>query len=536
MARYREAFEQLELCLKERMQAYHTPALVMALTDRVQQMHLFQHGYASLDAQSPIQPEHLFAIGSVGKSFTAIAALQASEAGLLDLHAPVKDYLPWFEVRTPYEPITIHHLLTHSSGLPRGTDFSPDPRGEVFALRNLEVGFAPGKHFWYSDTGYKVLGLALQAATGETYADLIREKILQPLNMNNTFAITTSALRPRMAVGYRDLYDDRPGHACHPLVQAAWVETDSADGCIVSCGEDMARYARMLLNGGRGPHSRLITDASYQKLVRPMIEDDGEAYSYGLYLFDDEGYRVAGHGGDVPGYEAYMWLDLDNGLGAVLLSSQPYPPRASFLALEFFRAAHLGVELPDSPPLPDFTYISNPEDFAGEYHSEDAILTLQAERHHLVLVCGDGQRVTLEQRAFDSFNTNHPGWDRYPLRFGHSDQGQVVEVSYGPLCFVREGYQAIPQYDTPAEWACFTGHYRSHDPWATNFRVFTRKGQLILCEPSGDEEILTPLGSGCFRVGEDDYIPERLAFDQVVEGQALRATRSGCPYYRFFTP
>ena len=79
-----------------------------------------------------------------------------------------------------------------------GADRRAGPaRAAVQLLREQQVGFAPGKHFWYSDTGYKVLGLALQAATGKAYADLIREKILEPLEMHNTFAITTSALRPR---------------------------------------------------------------------------------------------------------------------------------------------------------------------------------------------------------------------------------------------------------------------------------------------------------------------------------------------------
>src|SRR6266540_1093263 len=175
MTRYRETFNLMEQCLRERIQAYHTPALVMALTDRSHVVRRFTYGYANLDEKTPIQADHLFAIGSVGKSFTAIAALQASEAGLVDLHAPVKSYLPWFEVKSPHQPITMHHLLSHSSGLPRGTDFSPDPRGEIYALREQEVGFAPGKHISYSDTGYKVLGLALQAATGKAYADLIGE-------------------------------------------------------------------------------------------------------------------------------------------------------------------------------------------------------------------------------------------------------------------------------------------------------------------------------------------------------------------------
>ncbi|RPJ40415.1 MAG: class A beta-lactamase-related serine hydrolase, partial [Chloroflexi bacterium] len=462
--------------------------------------------------------------------------LQASEAGLLDLHAPVNAYLPWFEVKSPYPPITVHHLLTHSSGLPRGTDFSPDPRGEVFALREQEVGFAPGEHFWYSDAGYKTLGLVLQAVTGKSYADLVREKILEPLEMNNTFAVTASAQRPRMAVGYRDLYDDRPTHSCHPLVPAAWVETDSGDGCIVSSGEDMAKYARMLLNGGRGPRGWLLSEASWQKLFHPLIEDEGEMYGYGIYLFDDEdGNRVAGHGGDVPGYEAYLWLDLENGLGTVVLSSQPYPPRASFLALEFFRAAALGLDPPDNPPLPDFTHISSPDDYAGEYHSEEGLLKLEAENHHLMLVYGD-DRIALEERSLDSFFTNHPDWDRYPLRIGRSADGRVIEVCYGPQWFAGSAYQGPTQFAAPPEWAAYTGHYRAHNPWATNFRVIIRKGQLILCEPSGDEEILVPLSDGCFRIGEEDYIPERLTFDQVVNGQALRAERSGCPYYRFFTP
>jgi CubicO group peptidase (beta-lactamase class C family) len=109
-----------------------------------------------------------------------------------------------------------------------------------------------------------------------------------------------------------------------------------------------------------GPHGAILSEKSFRKMVFPMVEDEGEAYSYGLYLFEDEGYRHAGHGGDVPGYESYLWLDLDNGLGTVVLMSQPYNKRASFIALEFLREAYLGHNIPDPPPLPDFTHISSP--------------------------------------------------------------------------------------------------------------------------------------------------------------------------------
>ena len=101
---------------------------------------------------------------------------------------------------------------------------------------------------------------------------------------------------------------------------------------------------------------------------------------------------------------------------------------------------------------------------------------------------------------------------------------------------VNDRYQGPRTFEAPELWSAFTGHYRSHNPWETNFRVFTRKGRLILCSPSGDEEVLVALPDGQFRVGEEEYIPERIAFEQIVEGKALRALRSNCPYYRFFTP
>ncbi len=535
MSIFHTAFNRLDQCLKERMRVHRTPAMVVALTDAERLAVRATLGYANLESQELLQPDSLFALGSVGKAFTALAMLQACEAGLVDLHAPVKQYLPWFEVQSPYPPITLHHLLTHSSGLPRGTDFSPDPRSEAYALRDLTVGFAPGTHFYYSDLGYKVLGLVLQAVSGYSYADWVRERILEPLEMQHTCAVTTNELRPRMAVGYRSLYDDRPAQLSHPLVPAAWVETDSGDGCMVSTAEDMAKFAQMLLNQGAGPHGRLISLSSYEKMVHPMIEDEGEAYGYGLYLFEDDGYHVAGHGGDVPGYQAYLWLDLDNRLASVVLMTEPYTPRASFLTLEFFRAASLKNALPDLPPLPNFTTVKDPEQYAGVYHGQNCELVIAAEDHHLYLAC-EGQRVVLEEREQDRFYADYPGWELFPLRFERDRKEVVVEVSYGPRRFVNERYSGSLDFSVPPEWLAYAGHYRAHNPWETNFRVYIRKNRLILCAPNGEEEYLVQLSPGCFRIGEEEYIPERLVFDQLVEGQALCATRSGCAYYRFFTP
>jgi hypothetical protein len=147
----------------------------------------------------------------------------------------------------------------------------------------------------------------------------------------------------------------------------------------------------------------------------------------------------------------------------------------------------------------------------------------------------DGVRVELEQRGEDRFYVPHRGWERYLLHFGR-EEGQVVEASFGPEWFAADGYSGPREFQIPPEWSAYPGHYRSHNPWYSNFRIFQRKDRLWLVHPSGEEEALDPLGDGLFRAGAEEHSPERLRFDTVVDGQALRANLSGCEYYRTFTP
>ena len=185
--------------LKQKMAAARTPALTIALLDREQTLYVGTYGYANLETRTPLTPQHLFEIGSVGKVFTAVAILQLHEQGQLDLHAPVTDYLPWFAVNNPFaQPITLHHLLRNTSGLGAGLDFSPDGRGEVWELRQTTLGFAPGSQVHYSNVGYKVLGLVLEAVTQRPYPDIIERQILQPLGMTQSVAQITHDTRARL--------------------------------------------------------------------------------------------------------------------------------------------------------------------------------------------------------------------------------------------------------------------------------------------------------------------------------------------------
>ena len=234
------ALARLDLKIGQKMAAHDTPGLSLVITDRAETLAVRCYGKRDLAANADVTPDTVFEIGSVGKSFTAIALLQLQERGLVDLSAPVTDYLPWFSVRSDYQPITITHLLSHTGGIIGGSDMAYDGRFESWYLRETEVSGPPGERFHYSNVGYKTLGYLIEAITERSYGNIVRERILTPLGMDATVVPITNADRPRMAIGYRALHDDRPRPKGAPLAPATWIETATADGCLASTPEDMA--------------------------------------------------------------------------------------------------------------------------------------------------------------------------------------------------------------------------------------------------------------------------------------------------------
>jgi hypothetical protein len=190
----------------------------------------------------------------------------------------------------------------------------------------------------------------------------------------------------------------------------------------------------------------------------------------------------------------------------------------------------------------DPTRIENAAEYAGTYQPcressgqpDSRVLTLVAEGERLTLSYG-GERIALERRGPDRFYVDHPEFALFLLRFGR-EREKVVEAVHGPDWYTNDRYDGPKTFDSPQEWAAYPGHYRSHNPWLLSFKVVLRKGALALVEPSGHEEPLVPLGSGVFRVRETDRSPERIRFDAIIDGRALRARLSGEDFYATVTP
>jgi D-alanyl-D-alanine carboxypeptidase len=535
-----KAFERIGDAAEQHLPLTHAPGVALAVTDREAVLGVVVRGFADVAAQMPVRPETRFEIGSISKQFAAIVCLQEVDAGRLDLHVSVNELLPWLELPEPFGPITLHRLLTHTSGLPIGTEESPTGPGAIAILRTLGPTFAPGERFFYSNDGYKLVGAVLERVTAMPMHELLRERIFGPLGMRSSEGAITNATRLDLAVGYGPVFDDRPPHLNHPLAPGRWIVSGTADGSIVSNVIDMSAYARMLLGRGcqlvDGTEVRLLSDEMFALMTAPHAQTDDPAfrYGYGVDVATEEGREVVAHAGGMISHTALLVADLTNGLAAVALQNgEGDKAKLVDAALGSVRSAIAGEPIP-TIMFPAPASIPNASELAGIYTGERTI-ELRPTDDGLRLLDG-ALGVVLERWSdvVDAFLVPTPAWDRYLLRVIRDDDGVIAELVHGPDRFAPAGRDLSPAPEHPATWDAFPGVYRSNDPWEPVARIFLRAGKLWLCWPfEGIELELVPLEDGAFGVG-DPGLPRRARFDDVLDGRATVLHYSGGRWYRSF--
>lgn len=528
-------FTIFDLRLRQFLMASNIPGMSLALSDRDKTIHTFTY-FRNTMPQPVVVPDTQFEIGSIGKSFTAVLFQQLVDNDGFDLHQPVKEILPWFEVKSDFEPITAHHLLTHTAGIINGTDFSGDTLGEVFALRETETGSAPGTFFHYSNVGYKALGAMLEQITGKPYHVLVKERILEPLGMKATFSAITHDIRPNMATGFVPLHDDRPAPESAPLAPGVRIVSNTGDGCIVSTASDLAIYMRMFMNGG---HNGVLSAEGCKRMTHPVISmgEDSMQYGYGLINLKTPEASYFGHGGSMAGgFSSQMVWHARTGYGVTAMFNTYAPPSLDTITTwlrQVLHTMHAGrfpeLKYPEKPLA-----VSNADSYTGNFVDADGEeIRIFAYEDQLYLQ-DTYEDFPLTPRDETMFSCLAPEFDHLYFTFNRDESGAVTSITHGERIFLPQG-TAHPSYDAvPEAWQAYRGHYRSHNPWLTSFRVLLRGDQLIF-QHGGWEESLTPLDDGSFRIGEDEQLPERLSFDMVIDGKAIRAKHNNAEYYRTFT-
>jgi len=544
-----DAFDRIGAALEHHLPVSHAGGIALAVTDREEILGVAVRGFADAASGQSVRPETRFEIGSISKSFAAAVVMQEVEEGRLDLHVSINEILPWLELPEPFGPITLHHLLTHSSGLAIGTEDAPTGWGAAANLRFLPPTFAPGEHFWYSNDGYKLVGLALERVTGVPIHDLIHQRLLAPLGMASSVAAITDEARMDLATGYEPMVYDRPPQLTHPLVPATWLVSNTADGSIVSNAIDMSVYARFLLNRGEGPGGRILSEAAFAQLTSHHMQDRDDPedpyanYAYGLAVEKPGASpRFIGHTGGMVGYTALLRTLPDEGLGCVVLQNG-YGNRSGVAeyALAAVRASLAGDPLPEAAMPRDLEVHPRAGDFAGTYTGDRRTLEIAVEEGDRLRLKVGPLGVVLQQDPLeapgDAFLVPHGSLDRYLLRFHRDPGGRVVEAFHGDEWFRGEAYHGPEPEPHPAGWEAFPGVYRSNVPWAEVMRIVLRKGRLAQIWPRegefGGEDELTPLEDGWFAVGAT-WTPRRIRFDRILDGKAAVAEYNGSRLYRSF--
>jgi CubicO group peptidase (beta-lactamase class C family) len=318
-------FAAIERFVQEEMAAQRIPGLALGIVkdDRIAYLRGFGEADESGRAVTPKTP---FIIGSLSKSFTALAIMQLVEAGKVELDAPVQRYLPWFRVADEEASgeITVRHLLHHTSGLSTKTGRSYQGNGDtsdaalekaVRKLSSVELTAPVGKKHRYSTINYSVLGLIVQTVAGRSYESYVQTEIFDPLQMDGSFTSEAAAEKKGLATGHHYWFG-RPRAADLPynrgLVPA---------GYLISSAEDMAHYLIAQLNGGRYGKASVLSPAGVRQLHQPAVAtpETGTSYGMGWFVGPINEIPAIHHQGETFNFHANAVLVPESRTGVIVL-------------------------------------------------------------------------------------------------------------------------------------------------------------------------------------------------------------------------
>jgi len=262
-------------------------------------------GMANLELNVPMKPEMVFEIGSITKQFTAVAVLMLMEQGKLSLNDDITKFIP--DYPTQGHKITIHHLLTHTSGIKSYTgmqewqplwrkDMSPAEMIDVF--KNQPMDFAPGEKFLYNNSAYFLLGYIIEKASGLTYEQFLEDNIFKPLEMNNSYYGSHKKIIPNRAAGYQN-QDGFTNAEYLSLTQPY------SAGSIMSNVDDMLKWQNAVRD------NKLVKASTIQLAFKGYSTNDNKPfyYGYGWGVNEINGSPTLEHGGGIFGYTTNgIWL------------------------------------------------------------------------------------------------------------------------------------------------------------------------------------------------------------------------------------
>jgi CubicO group peptidase (beta-lactamase class C family) len=407
------------------------------------------YGLADLAARRPATPATLYRIASVSKLFTTIALMQLRDAGALGLDDPVEKHLPWFKVKSAGHdapPITVRHLLTHTSGLAR--DFStPSWNDLVFPTREESIRllegqtavFPPETEWKYSNLALAVAGEVVAAVSRQPYEAYVQQHILDPLGMTATL-VTPRRDAPGLAVGYRRRVPAQPREP-EDFIDARAL-TPSAG--FASSVLDLAKLVSLQFREGPAGDAQILKGSTLREMQRPqwLRPDWQSGQALGFWLRRVGGQPRVGQEGIAPGYRADLDFDSATRIGVIVLSNAYDADHLAYVDQAFAIAGSAiarATEGPRTPPTPDPSWSR----YTGTYtwkHADVQILMINGE---LAMIVPDAtnpweSRVRLAPVGPNTFRMIGGSASGELLRFELDGAGDVTRLVAGSYYRIRK--------------------------------------------------------------------------------------------------
>jgi CubicO group peptidase (beta-lactamase class C family) len=415
-----------EIWVQEQMAYYHQPGVSIGIVYDQDLVWAKGFGYRDVAHRLSATTGTVYRIASITKTFTATAILQLRDAGKLQLDDPVRKHLGWFEYRDrfPDAPaVTIRHLLTHTSGLPREADFpywsDPDsfPTREemIAALENQESVFEPETRYKYSNLALALAGEIVAAVSGEPYADYIQRHVVDPLGMTSTTVRTEDIDRENLA----------------PAANMS------------STVEDLARYVSLQFRRGPADGAQILKGSTLREMHRVHWLDpdwsSGRGLGFGVWR---QGTRtLVGHGGWVGGYRTQIAFDPKSRVGVVVLTNSDEGGPGAYVRQAFDIVApaieKAAAEKAAVVSLPDL------DRYIGTYHDPDGWVTDVLVLDERLVIYGHGYPPSANPKGSLTELTHESG---HTFRLtGESGNGErvIFEMAEGKVARVKVGANYI---------------------------------------------------------------------------------------------
>ncbi|MCA1600284.1 MAG: beta-lactamase family protein [Acidobacteria bacterium] len=312
--------DEVDDYVERQLRQLHIPGLSLAVVRNGRIIKARGYGLANVERNLPSTKDTVYEIGSITKQFTATAVMMLVEEGKVSLDDKITKYFP--EAPETWHRITVRHLLTHTSGIQNHVAVPDFPnlfqtnltRDQVIKLFfKLPLEFQPGETWAYDNTGYYLLGLVVEQASGKSFWQFLDERIFRPVGMTSTRNTDAHAIVKNRASGYawvNDAFENRP-------VLAPFVAFSA--GAILSTVEDMAKWDAALYT------ERLLKRSSLEQMWTPAKTIDGGLasfdYGYGWFIETYHGHRVVQHSGGTPGFSSVIYRFVDSQLTVIILTN-----------------------------------------------------------------------------------------------------------------------------------------------------------------------------------------------------------------------